>query len=209
MTADRKVVCIHDEDTERVSGQRRIVAETSWDELSRLNVGSWKRKGFAGEPIPLLKEAIAAGPRSLIWVVEIKCGPEIVEPLLDAIDATGHDGSRIVVISFVKESLQALKSKRPGLKAYWLSYLKEGADGLFAPSVIEIVETVKALDSDGFGGQSGKGITAELSQALREENLDLNVWTVDDPAEARQMKAIGVTSITTNDPAKILESIGR
>ena len=207
LTADGNVVCIHDEDTERVSGQKRIVVESNWEQLRQLDVGSWKGEKYSGEPIPLLKDAIAAGPPSLIWVVEIKCGPEIVEPMLEAIDSTGHDWSRMTVISFNQESLRALKATRPEVKAYWLSYLKEGDDGRFAPSVDAIVETVTALECDGFGGQSGRGITADLSQALRKVNLELNVWTVDDPDEARRLKALGVTSITTNDPALILASI--
>ena len=53
LTADGQVVCIHDYDTKRVSEQNRVVATTAWDDLRGLDVGGWKGKEWAGEPIPL------------------------------------------------------------------------------------------------------------------------------------------------------------
>lgn len=207
LTSDGQVVCIHDEDTKRVSGQNRVIATTAWEDLKGLDVGGWKGKKWAGEPIPLLEEAMNASPSSLTWVIEIKCGPEIVAPLLEAIDSGGHDWRRVIVISFIQESLVELKAQRPSVAAYWLSYLDEQPDGSFKPSVDEILRTVKSLKLDGFGGQSGQGISAELASTLKDAGLKLNVWTVDDPKEARRMRDIGVTSVTTNDPKLILEML--
>lgn len=207
LTADGQVVCIHDDDTKRVSEKNRVVATTAWDDLRGLDVGGWKGKKWAGEPIPLLEEAMQVSPSSLIWVVEIKCGPEIVEPLLDAIDAGGHDWRRVIVISFIQESLAELKVQRPTVAAYWLSYLDEQPDGSFRPSIGEIIGTVKSLQLEGFGGQSGRGVSAELVSALRDGGMELNVWTVDEPKEARRMRDIGVKSVTTNDPGLILEDL--
>ncbi len=95
-----------------VSGKNLVVAATAWGDLRGLDVGGWKGKKWKGEPIPLLEEAMQASPSSLTWVVEIKCGPEIVEPLLDAIDAGGHDWRRVIVISFIQESLAELKAPK-------------------------------------------------------------------------------------------------
>ncbi len=207
LTADGQVVCIHDDDTDRISSQKLVVANSDWADFDGVDVGSWKGVKWAGEEIPLLKNVMRASPPSLIWIVEIKCGPEIVKPLLDAIDASGHDWSRVIVISFVEESLAELKTQRQDTVAYWLSYLEEQADGSFNPSVDEILKTVNALNLDGFGGQSGRGISTQLATALKDAGLDLNVWTVDDPEEARRLRDIGVTSITTNDPGLILGAL--
>ena len=152
LTADGQVVCIHDDDTKRVSEQNRVVATTAWDDLRGLDVGGWKGKEWAGEPIPLLEEAMQTSPSSFIWVVEIKCGPEIVEPLLDVIDVSDNDWRRVIVISFIQESLAELKAQRPSVAAYWLSYLKEQPVGSFRPSIGEIIGTVKSRQLEGFGG---------------------------------------------------------
>lgn len=206
LTADGEVVCIHDFDTERISNRSLAIADSNWSDLRPLDVGSWKGEPWKGESIPLLSEAMASGPSRLIWVVEIKCGPEIVAPMLSAIDSTGHDWSRVIVISFEKDALRELKTQRPGVKAYWLSDLKEQGDGSFSPSIEQIVQTVEALQVEGFGGQSGRGISMELNEALKEKRCELNVWTVDNPEEALRMRSIGVTSVTTNDPQMILDT---
>ena len=75
------------------------------------------------------------------------------------------------------------------------------------PSVDRIVSKVKSLGVDGFGAQSGHGISQELSRALKKSELELNVWTVNDEKEAIRMAHLGVTSITTNDPKRILDAL--
>ena len=39
--------------------------------------------------------------------------------------------------------------------------------------------------------------------------LELHVWTVNDPGLARRMVEVGVDSITTDRPARILEETSR
>ena len=210
LTKDGQVVCIHDYNTKRLVGKNLEIANAEWEDLRSLDVGSWKDPAWKGEGIPLLKDALIEGPNDLLWMVEIKCGDEIVEPLLEAIDEIGPAfWERIVVISFNDDPLLRLKQLRPTTKAYWLSELNEGEDGLFAPSVDRIVGKVESLGVDGFGGQAGRGISHELSLALKKSELDLNVWTVNDEKEAIRMAHVGVTSITTNDPKRILNALSK
>ena len=58
LTADGRVACIHDEDTKRVAKPNRRVAASTWEELSTIDVGSWKSTDFAGERIPLLGDIL-------------------------------------------------------------------------------------------------------------------------------------------------------
>ena len=111
------MVCIHDDDTKRASEQYRVIATTAWDDLRGMDLGGWKGKKLAGEPIPLLEEAMQTSPSSFIWIVEIKCGPEIVEALLDEIDVRDNDWRRVIVISFIQDSLAELKAQRPTVAA--------------------------------------------------------------------------------------------
>ena len=208
LTKDGKVVCIHDCNTKRVAGKNLEIANAEWEDLRSLDVGSWKNLAWKGEGIPLLEDVLIEGPNDLLWMVEIKCGDEIVEPLLIAIDKIGPAvWERIIVISFNDDPLVRLKQLRPSIKSYWLSKLNEGEGGLFSPSVGCIVSKVESLGVDGFGGQSGRGISRELSRALKKSELELNVWTVNDVKELIRMDYIGVTSITTNDPTRILVAL--
>jgi glycerophosphoryl diester phosphodiesterase len=41
LTRDGKIVCIHDYDTQRVSGSKRVVKDSTLDELRALDAGAW------------------------------------------------------------------------------------------------------------------------------------------------------------------------
>ncbi|MEM7392442.1 MAG: glycerophosphodiester phosphodiesterase family protein [Verrucomicrobiota bacterium] len=56
LTADDKIVCIHDRDTEEVASVKKIVRQSTLAELKRLDVGSWKGKQWADTRIPTLAE---------------------------------------------------------------------------------------------------------------------------------------------------------
>jgi glycerophosphoryl diester phosphodiesterase len=43
-------------------------------------------------------------------------------------------------------------------------------------------------------------VSAELVEATTEAGVELNVWTVDDPARIRRLAAMGVDGICSNDP---------
>src|SRR6266568_4785071 len=63
-----EVVVHHDVDTARVAGVAHRLGSTRWDELRRLDVGSWKGQRFAGERIPLLAEVLEALPSAVVNV---------------------------------------------------------------------------------------------------------------------------------------------
>jgi glycerophosphoryl diester phosphodiesterase len=50
-------------------------------------------------------------------------------------------------------------------------------------------------------------VTAARAAAWRARGLDVNVWTVDDPDEARRLAALGARAIITNVPARIREAL--
>lgn len=207
LTADGEIVCIHDYDTSRVSERKLTIAESGWRELASLEVGGWKGSRWKGEPIPTFRNLLAAIPENKILVVELKCGPEVVAPLVELIDESGRDHGSLIVISFIEDSLVELKRVRPGLSSYWLSNLDIQEDGSLEPSIERIVNTLDRLKVDGFGGQSGAGISQSLVDALKGKGYALNVWTVDDPEEARRMKRIGVSSVTSNDPRATMDAL--
>ncbi|MFV2065815.1 MAG: glycerophosphodiester phosphodiesterase family protein, partial [Pirellulales bacterium] len=62
LTSDGHIVCIHDADTERVAGEKLIVAESTLADLRQLDVGAWKGERWRGEKIPTLEEVLATVP---------------------------------------------------------------------------------------------------------------------------------------------------
>jgi glycerophosphoryl diester phosphodiesterase len=162
---------------------------------------------WSGEPIPTLRALLAANTENTVLVIELKCGPEVVAPLVEVIDESRRDQDSLVVISFIEDSLIELKRVRPKLRSYWLSDLDVQKDGSVKPSIEEILGTLDRLGVDGFGGQSGEGISQSLVDALKAKGYALNVWTVDDAEEARRMKRIGVSSVTSNNPRAAMDAL--
>jgi len=45
-TSDKKIVCSHDDDLFRVTGQKKIISKLRYSEIKDLEVGSWKLKNI-------------------------------------------------------------------------------------------------------------------------------------------------------------------
>ena len=50
-------------------------------------------------------------------------------------------------------------------------------------------------------------VTAERARAWGARGLAVNVWTVDDPEEARRLAALGATAVITNVPGRIARAL--
>ncbi|HOK09092.1 MAG TPA: glycerophosphodiester phosphodiesterase family protein [Candidatus Hydrogenedens sp.] len=73
LTADNKLVVIHDDELKRVTGVEGKVTEKKWDELKILDAGSWYSPEFKGEHLPSLEQALKLAKKNKIGVyIEIK-----------------------------------------------------------------------------------------------------------------------------------------
>ena len=209
LSKDGQAVLMHDASTRRTGGVDKPVAEQTLAELRALDVGVWKELRWANERVPTLAEALATTPQGKRMFVEIKCGVEVLPELERVIRASGKKPEQIVLIGFGLETMRAAKALLPDLEACWLASYKAGADGRI-PGAEELIEKAKQAGMDGLDlnarfllGQAGPGFAAKV----REAGLKLYAWTVDDPAQARALAALGVDGITTNRPAWLREQI--
>ena len=117
LTRDQQIVCIHDDTTERVARLNLPVSQSTLAELQQLDVGSWKDERFADQRIPTLSEVLAVVPCEKRIFIEIKCGPEIVPFLAEALQRSRLTTMQTVLISFKPEVISAAKSAIPDCKA--------------------------------------------------------------------------------------------
>ena len=132
LTADRRAVCVHDSDLERLTGERADVGQLTWDRVSRLELRRELPMGIRAdgsqasarydrpERIPLLEEVIAEIAGKLVINVELKLsgrrwwetdvGAVVAEELarLGVLD-------RVIVTSFDPRKLRAAARARPEL----------------------------------------------------------------------------------------------
>lgn len=208
LSKDGHIVLMHDKDTERTGGVKKLVADQTLAELQRLDVGRWKDERFAGERIPLLKDVLATIPPGKRVFIEIKCGPEIVPELVRVLQASGHPPAAMAIISFQAEVISAVKQALPTHKAYWLVSLKRDKQtGAWNHTVGELIARAKQLHADGLDVSACELVDPSFGRQVREAGLELYVWTVNDIELARQMVAAGVQGITTDRPAWLREQL--
>ncbi len=204
---DHHIVCIHDSDTKRVSNESLEVSQSKVEALKQLDVGSWKGLEWKGERIPTLVETLEAIPSEKLAVVEIKTGPSILPAFYQVLERSSFDETKLIVISFDAEVIHQLKEDSPQIKAYWLTAFMGNKPEGFKPGVKRILDTLSRIGADGLGAQNHEAVNEELVEALKNAEMELNIWTVDEIAEAKRYQELGVSSISTNFPARIIEGL--
>jgi glycerophosphoryl diester phosphodiesterase len=206
LTTDNRIVVIHDDTTKRTAGTDLKVAESSSEELRKLDAGRFKSEQFAGERIPFLDEVVKSIPPGRKLFVEIKCGPEVL-PLLKPLLAKSGKMSQIVIIGFDLETVT--KSKQLiDVPTYWLRGTEKNKETKeWIPHDPKLVQTAKNNGLDGLDVHYA-GVTKEFVDATKAAGQKLYVWTVDDPEEAARLVDLGVAGITTNRPGWLREQLG-
>jgi glycerophosphoryl diester phosphodiesterase len=205
LTPDKRIVVIHDETTLRTSGQDHQVAESRAEVLRDLDVGGLKAKKYAGEKIPFIEEVLATVPPGKKLFVEIKCGPEILPYLRGMLTDSGKK-SQVIVISFDYDVAVGFKALQPDVPVLFLKTTDKDEKGGRLVFKKELVEKALAGGLDGLGVHH-EGVTREFAQAVKDAGLELYVWTVDDPLEARRLMELGTDWLATNRPGWMREQL--
>lgn len=203
LSSDGKIVCFHDRDTQRIAGVKHAVKDTPFDVLRSLDVGAWKHEQFRGEQMPTFDEVAALVPPGKYFFIELKTGPEIVAPLVEAIEASQLDRRNTVIISFQEETIAECERRMPEIKTYWLTgYNRPSEDAPWTPTRDEVVELLEKSNADGLGTQAEKQVVDEafLDALCDAGHCDFSVWTIDNAKVARFYKKLGAEAITTNRP---------
>ena len=149
LTKDGKIVCIHDKTTKRTAGggPNLKIADSTLEQLRKLEVGAWKHERFRGEPIPTLEEVLAILPKRKRILIEIKCGVEIVEPLKKVLAKSRLERGQVAIIAFSTDVIAACKQALPKIPAFWLtSFRKNTSSGKWEPPLSKIPPTHSKRD---------------------------------------------------------------
>ena len=197
LSKNKQIICIHDSNTQRTTGQDYKVAETESKVLRNLDAGSFKDEKYKGEKLPFLKEIIKTVPGRKELVVEIKCKSEVL-PRLEKIVRKFQDKIVFTFISFDFKTIADTKKVFPSDSCYWLCSNAELLEKTFpqvSPAGLEGVSLSWNIIND------------SVIRKAMDLNLEVYSWTVDDPAEAKRLISLGVKGITTNRPGWLNENL--
>lgn len=199
LTEDKRVVVIHDKTTGRVGGRNKRVKHQSLLELKELDVGSWKNEKFRDEKIPTLSEVLKTVPENKRIIIEIKTSPKIIPFLKEEINFSDLNSQQIEIISFNYEAVKEAKKAMPELKVLYLADLDyTWMTKVFSPPVDKLIEKVKAANLNGLNVWAGKLLTEKFAYNVKWSDLDLYVWTVNNPEHAKRLIDWNVDAITTD-----------
>jgi glycerophosphoryl diester phosphodiesterase len=193
LSADGVPFLLHDATLERTTSGRGPAAALPWGALSRLDAGSWHSAAYAGEPVASLAGVAAFCLRNGFALnVEIKPSPGTEHEtgrVVGATAATLWAGATAppLLSSFRREALEGARAAAPDLpRALLLDALPSGwLDQARALGCVAVVLDRRLVDAPVLAAIHGAGMRALC-------------YTVNDPAEAHRLEALGIDGIVTD-----------
>lgn len=199
LSGDNEVVVIHDKHTGRVGDKKLHVKDSELSELRSVDIGKKKSIKFIDERVPTLIEILATVPSEAQIIIEIKCGKEIISPLLQILKSSKLSNPQIEIIAFNFDVITEVKKQASFYKALWLLDLD-----YYLPYWLIRVDPNKIIDKvikhqlDGVNVWAGKSLNRSFINAFKKKGLLVYVWTVNDLQKAQIMIDYGVDAITTD-----------
>ena len=185
-TKDGKFILIHDDNTERVTGQSYVVEETDFETLRNLHL-----LGLEGDEarLPTLEEYIDAcksGDKYAVLELKNRMPTQEIEKILcelEMLDYLHHT----VIISFSIDNIRDVSTLRPGLPTQFLISRTN------ATEKVSLAESIPVdIDID------RRVITPALIDTMHNLNVKVNAWTVNEEEEALRLIDMGIDYITTD-----------
>lgn len=184
LTADGKVVCVHDETIERVAGVNLAVSDATLAELRKFH------------PVPLLSEALAVLRPGKHMQIELKGVQPLASPLKQVLEQWGGDRRSLALSSFEEETIRNAAEFFPDLPRLLLVDLK-ARFGVF-PSAEQVMDDLRKLHCTGVSFKATTEADAAFVAALHAKKFRVVAWGVFSDELGLAMAALGVDAMTCN-----------
>jgi len=196
MTSDGVLVLIHDEYVNRTTSGIGLVKNFTYDELNKLDAGSWFNKKYSNEKIPTAQELIVfAKENNLILNLELKNGviiyPGIEEKLIEMIYKYNY-ADKVILSSFNHYSIVHCKEISKQIKTGIL-YMA----GIYQPELY-----CKRIGADALHPYF-YSINKEIIDNAKKQGILVNPFTVNEEDVMKDLINAGVDGLITNYPDKL------
>jgi len=189
ITKDKRLVIMHDKSVNRTTNGKGLVSDLTLSEIKKLDAGSWKSKGFIGEKVPTLKEALAVFPKN-IWInIHLKGNKELGRMTAKVIlsESRMHQG----VIACGKEAASGVKSV--GSKFLICNMERQSDRKEYVQKTIQekypFIQLLKKRNDN--------SLRDDLT-ILHQNKVKINYYFGDTESEVKELFDIGVDFILTN-----------
>ncbi|MEM6527761.1 MAG: glycerophosphodiester phosphodiesterase family protein [Chloroflexota bacterium] len=198
MCMDDIPVVIHDFTVDKTTDGEGRIGSMTLDEIKALDAGSWFSEDFAGQRIPTLDEVFEAVGQQVFINVEVKStninNENIVYHVLESI-RNNNMSDRVIVSSFNPFVLRPMYKAASDIA---LGLLQDATIPWYVPLL---------LMGNNYAAEHPyyKQVDEAFMAKAARKNRHVNVWTVNDPDEARRLKSLGVSSVITDKPDVMLD----
>lgn len=212
-TKDSEIVILHDPSVDRTTNGTGLIKDMTLEDVKKLDAGFRfalpdGNRPFAnqGVQIPLFRDVLREFPNTQ-FIVEIKSDDPGIEHNVLKLIMDANATERVVVSSFNDQIMKRLKAISPELN-YGASY--EDVSHLLLFLFLRI-EPLANLDCRFFFiPERFKGHTIlnkKLIDEIHRRNQKVYIWTVNEEADMRRLRAMGVDGLVTDRPSLLYKLI--
>ena len=187
-TADGRYIVFHDDNLTRLLGDGRVVEEMCFDELRALRLTDLDGNARGDLLLPTLEEYVhicKKYDKDCVLEINNHFEPEDIDNVIAIIRGIGWL-ERTIFISFDLPNMICIRERLPQQRAQYLV-------STFGDDLLDIL-TGHHLDLD----IKYSSLSAEQVRACHEAGIQVNVWTVNEAADAERLAGYGVDFITSN-----------
>ena len=218
ITADGVIVVIHDDTVDRTTDGTGLVVDFTYAELLELDAAyDWRPPG--GDPdvhpyrgqglvVPTLQEVLEAFPAVGVNLDMKSADPRVPEATCAVIRATGREAT-VMAASFLVDNLRRFRALCPDVAT---SAGPDEVRGFYVFNLLGLGRwTSPAADAFQVPVRQGsiEIVVPRMVRGLRERNVRLDVWTINEEAEMRRLLGLGVGGLITDRPDLALALLGR
>ena len=211
LTRDGEIVAAHDEDGLRSAGVARKIREASLEEVRSWDAGyvfvdEAGSRPFLGQGyrVPTLEELLVELPGVRLNIDLKSEEPALVERFLEIVRRHGAE-DRVVAASFFRSALVRLRAS--GWRGESSLSEKEFARWWLLPAWLRLGPPPATRAQIPVRTGPFSLATARTLRKLHGLGLRVDYWTINEPAEARALVALGADGIMTDDPARIVPAV--
>lgn len=203
LTSDDSIVVIHDYDVKRTTNGKGKVDSFNYDEIKKLDAGSWFGEAFKNEKIPTLNEVLNLVNGKAKTLIEIKWPSKGIYnklvPLLIQTIKEHQAESWVIVQSFEPEYIKQINESAPGIECHQLLFGKAFIVPLYFGKKMftdDSLSKEKISSLNIFYLYSNKYFVDKMHK----QGLSVNSYTINNIKDMRKAASLGVDGIITDRP---------
>jgi glycerophosphoryl diester phosphodiesterase len=198
---------MHDLSVDRTTNGKGRVKDIEFNDIRKLDAGSWFSAEYSGEKIPTLEEVLEVINGKCKLLIEVKRvktpKPEIEAKIIQLIDKY-NAYQWCIVQSFETEVVKNIQQLDKNIECHKLvtmnlSVLPLHLDSRIKTGTIYKYKSVQSINP------YFKMLNKRKVDKIHSRGQKIITWTVNDKEDMKRMIALGVDGIITNYPDKLIE----